>query len=82
LALALARATRYRAFSWSAVERILAAQARPRSGWESLQAEAQGQLHEILRQSPVSTRSAAEYQALLEETATHDETDEDDDPVA
>ena len=42
LALALARATRYRAFSWSAVERILAAQARPRSGWESLQAEAQG----------------------------------------
>jgi len=26
---------RYRAFSWSAVERILAAQARPRSGWES-----------------------------------------------
>ena len=79
LARALQRATRYRAFSWSAVERILAAQARPRSGWESLQAEAQDQLHEILRQSPVSTRSTAEYQALLEETATHDETDEDDD---
>src|SRR5437764_12029023 len=33
---ALQRATRYRAFSWSAVERILAVQARPRSGWESL----------------------------------------------
>ena len=82
LALALARATRYRAFSWSAVERILAAQARPRSGWESLQAEAQDQLDEILRQSPVATRSPAEYQALLEETVTHDETDEDDDPVA
>ena len=79
---ALERAVRYRAFSWSAVERILAAQARPRSGWESLQAEAQDQLDEILRQSPVSTRSAAEYQALLEETVTHDETDEDDDPSA
>jgi hypothetical protein len=82
LARALERAVRYRAFSWSAVERILAAQARPRSGWESLQAEAQDQLDEILRQSPVSTRSAAEYQALLEETATQDETDEDDDPSA
>jgi hypothetical protein len=81
LARALQRATRYRAFSWSAVERILAAQSRPRSGWESLQTEAQDQLHEILR-SPVSTRSTAEYQALLEETATHDETDEDDDPSA
>ena len=32
LARALQRAVRYRAFSWSAVERILAAQARPRSG--------------------------------------------------
>jgi len=82
LARALERAARYRAFSWSAVERILAAQARPRSGWESLQAEAQEQLDEILRQSPVSTRSTAEYQPLLEETAIHDETDEDDDPSA
>jgi hypothetical protein len=36
----------------------------------------------LFRQSPVSTRSAAEYQALLEETATYDETDEDDDPSA
>jgi hypothetical protein len=79
---ALQRGTRYRAFSWSAVERILAAQARPRSGWESLQAEAQDQLDEILRQSPVSPRSTAEYQALLEETVTHDESDEADDPSA
>ena len=82
LARALQRAVRYRAFSWSAVERILAAQARPRSGWESLQAEAQDQLDEILRQSPVATRSPADYQALLEETVTHDESDEDDDPSA
>jgi hypothetical protein len=82
LARALQRAVRYRAFSWSAVERILAAQARPRSGWESLQAEAQNQLDEILRQSPVATRSPAEYQALLEETVTDDESDEDDEPSA
>jgi hypothetical protein len=80
LACALERATRYRAFSWSAVERILAAQARPRSAWESLQTEAREQLAEILRQSPVSARSTAEYQALLEETAILDETD--DDPTA
>ena len=32
---ALERACRYRAFSFSAVERILAAQARPRSDWEA-----------------------------------------------
>jgi len=71
LARALQRAVRYRAFSWSAVERILAAQA-----------EAQDQLNEILRQSPVSTRSTADYQALLEEVVTDDESDEDDDPAA
>jgi transposase len=79
---ALERAVRYRAFSWSAVERILAAQACPRSGWETLQAEAQEQLDEILRQPSVSARSTAEYQSLLEETAIHDETDEDDDTSA
>ena len=82
LARALQRAVRYRAFSWSAVERILAAQACPRSGWESLQAEAQDQLDEILRQSPVATRSPSGYQALLEETVIHDESDEDDDSAA
>jgi hypothetical protein len=89
LARALERAVRYRAFSWSAVERILAAQARPRSVWESLEAEAQEQLDEIFRQSPLSVRSTAEYQPLLEETAHGDEKehdqdnhDEGDDPTA
>ena len=80
---ALERATRYRAFSWSAVERILATQARPRSGWESLAAEARQQLNEMLRQSSLDARSTAEYQPLLEETANRDEDEEDDDnPVA
>jgi len=86
---ALERAVRYRAYSWSAVERILASQARPRSVWESLEAEAQEQLDAIFRQSPLSVRSTAEYQPLLEETARDDETkneqdhdDESGDPTA
>ena len=70
LAQALQRAARYRAFSLSAVERILAAQADPRSGWESLQVEAREPLQEILRQSAVSSRPTTEYQPLLEETKT------------
>ena len=72
LAHALERAARYRAFSCPAVERILAAQAHPRSGWESLQAEAQESLAEILRQAPVSARSTAEYQPLLDRSAVAD----------
>jgi hypothetical protein len=80
---ALERAARYRAFSWSAVERILAAQARPRSVQELLTAEAREQLQEILRQAPLAARPTAEYQALLEETGTGDEKDDDPhDPAA
>jgi hypothetical protein len=78
---ALQRAARYRAFSWSAVERILAAQARPRSGWESLAVEARDQLSEMLRQDSLDARSTAEYQPLLEETVNRDEED-DDNPSA
>ena len=89
LARALERAARYRAFSWSAVERILAAQARPRSVWESLESEAQEQLDQLFRQGPLAVRSTAEYQPLLEETAHGDEKEHDpdhhnegDDPAA
>jgi hypothetical protein len=80
---------RYRAFSWSAVERIVAAQARPRSAMESLTIEAQEHLHEILQQTALAPRSTAEYQPLLEQMSNHDEDEndgsEDDDthgPVA
>ena len=69
LARALERASRYRAFSLSAVERILAAQARPRSSMELLDFEALQQLNEILGQSPLSTRPTSEYQDLLEDAA-------------
>lgn len=83
LARALERAVRYRAFSWSAVERIVAAQATPRSGMESLAIEAQEHLDEILQQTPLAPRSTAEYQPLLEEMVNRDEDekgDTDDDP--
>jgi transposase len=76
LARALERAVRYHAFSASAVERILAAQACPRSIRESLVAEAQEQLA-ILYQDPLASRPTAEYQALLELTERHHEKDDD-----
>jgi transposase len=87
LARALERASRYRAFSWSAVERILAAQAKPRSAMEALTIEAREQLHEMLRQIPLDARPTADYQALLEEAAEGDashegEDDGSDDPTA
>jgi hypothetical protein len=84
---ALERAVRYRAFSWSAVERILAAQAKPRSAMEALTIEAREQLNEILRQIPLDSRPTSEYQALLEEATEGDESHEgeddgSDDPTA
>ena len=45
---ALERALRYRACTYAAVERILAAQAKPRSSMESLAIEAREQLVRIL----------------------------------
>jgi transposase len=83
---ALDRASRYRAFSWSAVERILAAQAKPRTAIEALVIDAREQLDEILRQSPLAPRSTADYQPLLEELSDEEshegKDDEPDDPVA
>jgi transposase len=67
---ALERACRYRAFAFSAVERILAAQARPRSDWEALQEEAREHLDDVLREPSLSPRPTAEYQELLEKTET------------
>lgn len=78
LARALERAVRYRAFSWSAVERIVASQARPRTAMESLAIEAQQHLDEILLDAPLAPRPTAEYQPLLDETAHCDEDEKDD----
>lgn len=66
---ALERASSYRAFSLSAVERILAAQARPKLALESLGDEVREHLRELFQESSVSLRPAEEYQELLEETA-------------
>jgi hypothetical protein len=62
---ALERAARYRAFSLSAVERILAAQARPSLASESLADEAREHLAELFKQAPVSMRPTQDYQELL-----------------
>jgi transposase len=75
---ALERAVRYRAFSWSAVERILAAQAKPRSAMETLVIDARQHLAEMLRQTPLAPRSTADYQPLLEQI-DDEESDEGED---
>jgi len=69
---ALERAARYRAFSLSVVERILAAQAMPRPALDALEAETREHLRQIAGE-PVPPRPTAEYQKLLdsEETANH-----------
>ena len=62
------------------MERILAAQARPRSDWEALQAEAREHLEDILQQPSLSPRPTAEYQELLDKTeSTTPESETEDD---
>jgi transposase len=65
LVAALERARRYRAYAASAIERILAAQAQPRTTVEVLQEEAREHLSDLPRESPVPPRSGSEYQDLL-----------------
>lgn len=76
---ALARACRYRAFSLTAVERILAAQAQPRSVLDALQAEVRPQLAALVGDQPVPPRSTAEYLPLLE-AASSEHGPQDEDP--
>jgi hypothetical protein len=73
---ALARASRYRAFSLTAVERILAAQAQPKSALDILEAEARPLLAALAGEEPVPARSTAEYGHLLE-SPDHEPHDED-----
>lgn len=68
LCTALARAVRYRAFGFKAVERILAAIARPLSVMESLADDAKDQLRDLTdRDDTVLPRPASEYQNLVED---------------
>lgn len=63
---ALARAAHYGAFSLRAVERILAATARPKGLFETLADEARPRLEQLHPDPPVPPRPTAEYQFLLE----------------
>jgi len=76
LAAALERACRYRAFSLTAVERILAAQAQPKSVLETLESETRPRLATLVGDQPVPPRSTADYLHLLE-PGTHGPEDKD-----
>jgi transposase len=77
---ALERAARYGAYSYAAVERILAVQARPKSVLETLAEEELPSLPAPADDPPVLPRPAAAYQQLLNEEP--DPHDEDSDPPA
>ena len=64
---AIERAVRYGAYSRSAVERILAIQATPKTALDSLAEKEQQQLKSLLGDKPVRPRSGKDYQKLLDE---------------
>jgi hypothetical protein len=74
---ALERAVRFGAFSLQAVQRILAATARPRPVLEVLAEEERRRLEPLLREDPVSPRPLGEYQHLCAEEPCHGETTTD-----
>ena len=61
---ALERAVQFGAFSLRSVERILAAQAQPKTPLESLGDQQQQHLRDILRDRPVPPRPTADYEQL------------------
>jgi transposase len=77
LVAALERACRYRAFSLTAVERILAAQAQPKAPLLALAEEATASLKDLIDREPVPPRSTADYAPLLQD----DDGPPDEDPA-
>jgi transposase len=69
---ALERAVRFGAYSLNAVERILAAQAQPKSILEALTEQDERPLPSRLRDNPVAQRPTADYLHLVEGTTHHD----------
>jgi transposase len=67
---ALERAVRFGAYSAQAVERILAAQAKPKSILEAMADDDRRRLQPLLDE-PVPPRSTAEYQQLWEDANNH-----------
>jgi transposase len=68
---ALERAVRFGAYSLNAIERILAAQARPQSILDCLADRERRHLPDHLRDNPVSPRPTTEYRNLTEESTDH-----------
>lgn len=62
---ALERAVRFGAYSYQAVERILASQAKPRGILEILADQERQHLQPLFTDDPVPLRPAADYQSLL-----------------
>jgi transposase len=80
---ALERAARFGAFSLRSVERILAAQAQPKTPLESLGDQQQQHLQEIMEDRPVPPRPTADYEQLYlypEEPPDDDQPPETPDP--
>jgi hypothetical protein len=77
---ALERAVRFGAYSLNAVERILAAQARPKSVLDLLAEHERQHLAARLRDNPVSPRPAADYRHLGETHGPPPQTDPSADP--
>lgn len=69
---ALERAVRFGAFSFRAVERILAAQAQPRTPLEALSDQEQRRMRELLDDRPVSPRPTSDYQQLYSQEPAPD----------
>ena len=69
---ALERAVRFGAYSLAAVERILAATAKPKSILASLAEQERQHLEPYLRNDPVAPRPTADYQHLLTPEACND----------
>ena len=68
---ALERAVRFGAYSLGAVERILAAQAQPKSVLEALADADRRRLPAHLSDNPVSPRPTTDYHRLIEEPTDH-----------
>lgn len=77
LAAAIDRASRYRAFAVTAVERILAAQAQPRSGLDFLDNEAREHLGQLCADERVTPRPMTEYRNLTDSGDPLDEEEKD-----
>jgi hypothetical protein len=70
---ALERAVRYGAYSHTAVERILAVQAQPKSLLQTLADEGRQQLPPLLDEPPVTPRPTTQYQPLCDEDLCDEE---------